>query len=273
MAVRSFSPMSIDPRDTTLDNFLAKRREAPIAESSNDDYSVGDSSEDEGVSLPHCQMHRRKVNHEQRALIRVLIRRHGIPPAVVASHLDLKISLINKTLNNGYIPKDDIKKDKNMLPDNFLYILDQVIDKKNEASESRKSKRLAHRSVKEQQKQDSAAEPRKPSPCTSISTQSTNTQAHSSNSQSVSHAASSIPVPLKAVSDEAFLRAFIASIPLQPVWVTVFKSAGFTAEKLRRMAGSSTQDVVVFLGNAFPEMEVSDRFFFVKALNGLAIPM
>ncbi|KAJ7449410.1 hypothetical protein B0H11DRAFT_1928568 [Mycena galericulata] len=213
---------------------------------------------------------RRAIDRAQRALCRVLVKLHDIPPLLIQRRFGWSTCIINRAAENHYSPEDqDVEEDFMYLPEDFPAILEALIDENNKdgAGDVGDGKHLATKKTKKTRrymygppKSRSKRQQRK-APASPPSAPERASGSHDVPAAKISEPLIAPPPPT-LTPDELFLRTFVENIPLNGRWYLALKSAGFTEETLRRTAGIPKLKVDEFDAATFPEMTLVERFLF-----------
>ncbi|KAJ6453864.1 hypothetical protein C8R47DRAFT_1167597 [Mycena vitilis] len=216
---------------------------------------------------------RRLLNRWERALCRVLDR-YGVDQDDLAGYLQCAASTVTRAVKNSYTdPDTHLEKDGEILQSDaarFNVALEKLVPV--QVPSERKGKRvhpiasgaqeIHPQLIKASSSQhiDDKSHPKlgKSGPCTE--------------NKASGHSASSIATKTEPAgtdaeaSDDPELALFILAVPLDARWYMEVKQAGFTMEKLRRLAGIAREDVERLIGKRFPKMDDLDRLLFVTAI-------
>ncbi|KAJ7107791.1 hypothetical protein C8R44DRAFT_804220 [Mycena epipterygia] len=203
----------------------------------------------------------RALDRSERAFCRVLMKRHHISALLIHRRFGWGLSSIKRAAGNHYVPEDEVEKDLSFLPADFHSILEELIDDKKKLGGNTGTKKRP--STVTQQK------PIKSVP--QIESRNVRPKTRQQKGHAVAPSSTSVRHRDEATADQAFLRTFVKDIPLDAQWYEVLKDAGFTKEKLLRVAGISEGKIDKFITETFPEMKSLDRLLFVEALNKLPI--
>ncbi|KAJ7627745.1 hypothetical protein DFH06DRAFT_727066 [Mycena polygramma] len=205
---------------------------------------------------------RRLLNRWERALCRVLDR-YGVNQEDLAGHLQCAVSTVTRAVKNSYTdPDTHVENDGEILQSDsarFNVALEKLVQVQGVHS---------HPQVKSgsggQQVENTGDKLRpkssKSKPCTGSKASG------SSGSSPPSIATKTEFAATDADADDLNLFLFVVNVPLDAGWYTEVKKAGFTMEKLRRLAGIAREDVERLIGKRFPKMNELDRLLFVTAV-------
>ncbi|KAJ7615509.1 hypothetical protein FB45DRAFT_244537 [Roridomyces roridus] len=185
---------------------------------------------------------------------RALCRRLGttISRDTAADYFHCSPRTIRTCLLNDYHPKDDLSKDPLVLPANWEKTRDELIAKDQIA---RRKHEMKNKKAELPKKSRTDTKPTEgPGPF------SLNFAASSSSSESDSDSDSD--------ADSDALSRFIKDIPLPYAWQTKLRRAGYTADKLQRMAVVSEAALGGFVARSevFRELSELDKFLVVQAI-------
>ncbi|KAJ7461358.1 hypothetical protein B0H11DRAFT_2241790 [Mycena galericulata] len=241
------------------------RSTAAPATNSNNKFEA-----DIGTTQPSYEFGRRRaIDRAQRALCRVLVKLHDIPPLLIQRRFGWSTCIINRAAENHYSPEDqDVEEDFMYLPEDFPAILEALIeDNKDGAGDAGNGKHLATKKTKKTRRY-MYGPPKSRSKRQQRKAPASLPSAPERSSGSHDIPAAKAPEPLIApppptlTPDELFLRTFVENIPLRGRWYLALKKAGFTEETLRRTAGIPKLKVDEFVAATFPEITPVERFLF-----------
>ncbi|KAJ7135680.1 hypothetical protein C8R44DRAFT_768850 [Mycena epipterygia] len=204
---------------------------------------------------------RRALTRSDRALCRTLVKVHNFPPVTVHRRFGWHEKTVRKAVANKYSPEDNVKNDPENLPSNFETILKEMVAERDDGNTNDKAatRKVSHKVPTQtvrplarvsQPGGSSNTKPmtRKKAKIHAVAAQVDRKPTLRQPKLADAAAAGAPYAP--TTLDEEFLRNFVASVPLDPVWSRVLQNAGFTEEKLCRMAGIHP-DKVSFCGSCW----------------------
>ncbi|KAJ7451241.1 hypothetical protein B0H11DRAFT_2076207, partial [Mycena galericulata] len=200
---------------------------------------------------------RRVLSRDDRSLCRALSAR-GIPAEYISQYLGRSESTIKRATRNNYDQPDNLEND--VLPADFDDILRAVRAKRKEkgnASTAKKPDRPVRHLAQ----------------VITTHTQGTDAATFTAKTTDVRRL-----LPFRRQRSDAsrtFLDVFVDGIPLDRAWADVMRRAGWSEEKLRKIAGAPEKGLKEFVENSslLKDMLEIDKFTLVLAIKRLAIAL
>ncbi|KAJ7718531.1 hypothetical protein B0H16DRAFT_1740002 [Mycena metata] len=179
-----------------------------------------------------------------------------------SAHFDCALSTVNKAVHNKYSNPDDLREDNTIVNEKTecQLTLHELL-RKEHALEGKTGKltstvrRRPHRTMTKQR--PTHLKPRA-SPRFAMG-----------EARSSARISSSTPSIGTGRTDD-YLLAFVTGVPLDAVWYSQFKTAGFSEEKLHRLAEVPGDAVEELLAKMFPRMAAVDHFVCAMAIKALS---
>ncbi|KAJ7496194.1 hypothetical protein B0H11DRAFT_2276387, partial [Mycena galericulata] len=220
------------------------------------DANPSSGSDNENVSTGGHGGHKKLLDRSKRSLCRAL-RAGGISAEALSDYFGCAKNTINRVTHNSYKSPDNLEND--ILPADFEDILRAVKLKYNGSTVKTTEQPTRNR--------DEAIVTSPQNRGANAAAAATSTGAETTTVRRA--------LPVRGQMSKATgtsLDAFVDGIPLDRAWAEVMRRAGWSEEKLRKIAGASEADLKNFIQNSslLKDMLEIDKFMLALAIKRLA---